>query len=211
MALLALIRTPGPWWLVVVLLLGGALAGLFAADRSTGPSSHDRARPWRRRLIAAGVRAAAIAAAAAIAYPTLFGIQVAPPVSALMRAAPTAQQYLSCAVFAAGAVLTTLAATPGWRTIADSAQGLAATAAVFLAFAQDLGATSADAWPDPEAALPVLLMLWLSWRLRVGIASYCDGTRQRGVHVLHQGLSLLLQAPVMLMYGFVLGRQVAIH
>lgn len=164
--------------------------------------------PLARALIACGF--------VLIAYPALFAIRSAPAISELAVGATLAAY--SPLVFALFVSLL----LPMFKTIAERAfflsalQAIIATALLFSIYSLDLGATSARIWPGLSAALIIVLLMIVGHRLALELARALGPAIDRRWRtdnaaraVLHW-TAPLVQTPAILLYGFVLGQQVAI-
>ena len=201
MTLLSLNIIPGAGWLVGVLFAGG-VSQVWLARRTESPPVPPAAvtttaiRLWRAMVIANAIL---------LAYPNLFGLNAAPPITDLLGGLANARVLACGAAFVCSVLLVTVMRSDAYRVAIEAVQSIALTAALFELFVSDLGATSARAWPGLAAALPVIVVMLLTPQLAAAISRQLESRP-----LLQSALSLVAQAPVVLTYGYVLGQQIAI-
>ncbi len=196
--------------LMLVLVLGVSLE--LSVTRGPRPRSNDEtvsARLWTW-LCAPLIRGAAIVGAVLWTYPAVFGFRAAPPLAQLLsadgaRGALLLGLVLLCRLFAPLA-----AALRGRPGLIDCMQGMLAAAVVFGGFARYLGALSANAWPGVAAAIALLGMSVLLPALAAGLGRDF-ATRWSSAHAewLGQTLGMAAVAPIVTLYGYLLGMQIA--
>jgi hypothetical protein len=147
-------------------------------------------------------------------YPTMFGLSVAPSLEYL--SSNGAAEFGSDLAFVAVFALSILA-TSGvrWKFILPF-QACLATTYLFFELTRYLGVTTASAWPGVNVMLAIVLVAYVANR----VASRISGSRNgwvvakfdlTGHHVtIGQILSLLAQAPIVLLFAYGLGQQIAI-
>lgn len=180
--------------LVGVLFAGGALESLL-------PWAPHRGGPRGLALW----RAAVITLAVIASYPALFDLRAAPPVHALLTGhpLPTALAHLVPWLLAVGVALLPLGVRE--RALAEAVQGLTATAALFALFVAYLGATAARLWPGWPGGVLVVVAA-------ASMVALVESGRSAGAprNAWRSGLALAALAPVLLLYGLALGRQIAV-
>ncbi|MGR8918087.1 MAG: hypothetical protein ACU85V_00605 [Gammaproteobacteria bacterium] len=200
-----------------LLLLAVGLAEPMLVYRLERWLESNRAWAWAvEQLVEPMLRAAAVGGFVLLAYPALFGVRSAPDLSALVAQGSLRLSALFNVLFVLSLALPLLPALRHRAALAVPVQGLVATAMVFGWFTDYLGATAASWWPGTLAAGAVVAMAWISHRLAAeagaALGRWADARwHTSGLdHIVPNALELLAQAPVMIYYGLVLGRQVAI-
>ena len=168
------------------------------------------------RLIAPCLRAALIVAFVICAYPALFGVHQAPGVHQLLADDTLRLNNLIGILFLCTLLCPLLPVFHQHAGLLLSLQSVIATAVVFGWFTHYLGATAASAWPGlgPAAVLLGVIVVgnqiagMLARELGTSLDSAFDteGLDRITLNV----MELLAQAPVILVYGYALGMQIAI-
>jgi len=167
------------------------------------------ARVWTL-LCAPLLRGAVIVGAVLWTYPALFGFRVAPPLMPLLLSDGASHGALLCLVVLARLLVPLLAPLRRRPDVVDCAQGFAATALVFAAYADHLGALSATVWPGIVSVLALGGMSMLLPPLAAGLAR--DFATRWGVGAaawLGQLSGMAAVAPIVMLYGYLLGMQLA--
>ena len=162
------------------------------------------------------IRASAIVAFVLMAYPTLFGVRVAPSVNELLVNTDGRLAGMVSLVFALSLLLPLSGFFHKHSGSIIPIQGVLATAMTFSWFADYLGATSATPWPGFRAALAIAAMAWIAHRVAIELGTAIGQTldasyRTVGMpQLVAKALATLMQLPVVLYYGFILGTKIAI-
>jgi hypothetical protein len=162
------------------------------------------------------IRAGMIVAFVLLAYPALFGLSVAPGIGELLAGHELRLNNLLGVMFIATIFLPLFPFFGRRPELVLPLQGVLATAIVFHWLAAYLNVTSAHPWPGTTAAVLILGLAYLSYHAAIVIGSYFGERLDRAcatdgldVVVMH-AIQMLVQAPVILIYGYALGRQLAI-
>lgn len=203
--------------LALLLFAAIGLAEPFVEHRLHSALEGNHAFHWAwEHFFAPLARAAALVAFVWIAYPAIYGVQFAPEFAALIGESALQLNSLLGVLFMCTLLLPLFPLFANRVELILPLQGLIATATVFDWYTDYLGATAANAWPGTPAAALIAAIVIFGHRLaaRLGhIAGHWldDAFITRGFErIVPNALELLAQAPVMLLYGFALGRQIAI-
>lgn len=203
--------------LALVFLAMAAVAELFLEHALKCRMPDHRVLHWYwEHILAPVARSAIMIGFVLIAYPALYGLRDAPAFALLFAGDQGRVVSMTNSVFVCSLLLPLL---PGFERRAGGVllvQGLVATAMVFGWYTAYIGAANANAWPGASAAITVAVLAWLGHRLsrmigtRVG--HYLDeALHTEGFdHIAPAMAALLGQAPTILVYGYLLGLQIAI-
>lgn len=207
-----------PRVLLALLFLAGAgvLEPVLEHRINRALDGNDAFRWSWQHLLGPLARAAIIAGFALIAYPALFGVREAPSLATLLAGDALRVNKLIGILFVVSVLLPLLTLFAERSLLLLPAQGIIATAVVFSWFTHDLGATSASIWPGMPTAVILAGFVIAGHRLALVLARLLGhaidirfNTIGAAALVL-AATELLAQAPVMLLYGYALGQQVAI-
>ena len=157
-------------------------------------------------LLAPLMRATIIVVFVLVAYPSLFGVQHAPPLTELLGRDALRFGNLLGMVFVVTLILPTFAVIYRHAELLMPAQGLIATAVVFDWFTDYLGATAASPWPGTGPAALLMLLILFGHRAALFSGRVLGKTLDR---IVVNSAELAAQAPVILVYGYGLGIQLA--
>lgn len=170
---------------------------------------------WERLLYPL-LRAALIMALVIALYPALFGLSDAPELQRLFALGHARLNTLLGVLFLFTLALPALPVLSRHAAFVLPLQGIMATAIIYSWLADYLGVTLSAIVPGPMLITTLFVLAWTAWRLaqfsaeaigaRLDAATNVSGTRI----VLGQGLLLLAQGPIIVIYGYTLGRQIAI-
>lgn len=162
------------------------------------------------------IRAALVAAFVLIAYPALFGAHSAPPLSKLIADGSMRLSSLLNVLFISSLVLPALPPLSSRQALVIPVQGLIAVAMVFGWYTDYLGASSASFWPGFGAAGATVAMAIVAHLLAKDLGAYLGVAADRHFNtsgfdrLVPNAVELVVQMPVMLYYGLILGRQISI-
>lgn len=207
-----------PRVLLAVLFLGvaGVLAGLLDLTRKHPGVASPAPASRRDHLFRPLLRAAIITCFVLLAYPALFGLRDAPPLGVLLAGDALRVNRLVGLSFLALLLLPMVSRFAAKSALLLPLQGLLATALVFGWFVHDLGVTAASVWPGTSTALVLAVYVFAGHRLALALGGMLGGTvdgqwpTRGGDQLVRSACETLVQAPVILLYGFALGQQVAI-
>lgn len=172
---------------------------------------------WRwEQFFAPLMRAAMLVVFVYLAYPALFGLTVAPTIGELL-ADDEVQTNNVIGVLIVGGFLVSLIPGLGRNSeIVLPIQGAMATAYVFHWLTNYIGVTTATFWPGVDILLTMIGVSFFAHRLSRFAGTACGdwldrtlATRGYDLVVVHT-FELLAQIPVILLFGYGLGRQIAI-
>ena len=176
------------------------------------PGHARRVRLWHG-LGAPLLCSAVIVAAVFGAYPALFGFRAAPALPMLMDEGATLVGGLLLVAICLARLLAPLLPTALRSGLLDSMQAMGASALVFSWFASDVGAGSAHPWPGALGALSLLglacLLPPLASGLGADLGARLDARRGgRGLEQwFGQAMGMVAVAPIVILYGYLLGMQ----
>ena len=166
----------------------------------------DRAASFARVIIVGGF--------VYFCYPTLFGLSVAPSLEYL-KGNNVAQFGSDFAFLALFAISILANSATRWKFILPF-QACLATTYVFFELTEYLGVTTASAWPGLNVVLTIGLIAYVADRVAATISTagnHCLVTKF-GFHDYHvtigQIFGTLAQAPIILLFAYALGQQIAI-
>lgn len=198
------------------LLLAG-VAEPFIEHHLDGVLESNSVFHWsRNHLLTPFVRAVVIVAFVFLAYPSLFGMRHAPEIERLVAEESLRLNNLLGVLFVCTLLLPLVPPFRKRTELIVPLQGIIATAAVFTWYTEYLGATAATVWPGLASALLILGIVVFGHRLsaysgqRLGHILDVAFNTTGFDRVVPNAVELLVQAPVILIYGYALGRQIAI-
>jgi hypothetical protein len=168
------------------------------------------------RLLYPLLRAVLIMALVIALYPALFGLSDAPEINRLFALGHARLNTLLGVLFLFTLVLPALPVLSRHVAFVLPLQGFMATAIIYSWLADYLGVTLSSLFPGPMLAATLIVLAWAAWRLAQfcaeALGSWLDAaTNVSGTRViLGQGMLLLVQGPIIVVYGYTLGRQIAI-
>lgn len=162
------------------------------------------------------LRAAMIIGFVMLAYPALFGLTVAPEIGALLLKDELRLNNLMGIMFIASIFLPMLPLLGRRPEFVLPLQGMLVTAIVFHWLADYLHITSARPWPGFNIVALIIGLAYLSYHAGITLGSYAGERLDRRFQtkgldiVILRAVHMLAQAPVILIYGYALGRQLSI-
>ena len=151
-----------------------------------------------------------------LAYPGLFGLRVAPSVIELLTNSEARLNTVIGALFFAGFLASLIPGFSKHPEFVLPLQGCLAAGYFFFWLTSYLGITTASLWPGLDIFLAMVIVSYVGHRIggHLGrlIGTWIDGKRNTlgydrvAVHV----VELLAQIPVVVLFGYGLGRQLAI-
>ncbi len=204
-------------WIAVSVYAVLALVEPFLEAGLHRASADNPALQWSwDRFFSPLLRALALVMFVYLAYPALFGLRVAPSVLDLLTNNEVRLNAVVGNLFFAGFVASLI---PGFSKHPEfilPLQGCLAAGYFFFWLTSYLGVTTASLWPGLDVLLAMLIVSYTGHRIggHLGriIGGWVDGravTRgydQVAIHV----VELLAQIPVVVLFGYGLGRQIAI-
>lgn len=162
------------------------------------------------------LRAAMIVVFVFFAYPALFGLSSAPTLSELLAVNDSRLNHLFSLLFVASIFLPFIPAINRAAELLLPLQAALATAVIFVWLSEYLGITSSSIWPGIHVIGIMIVLSFLSYRLARSVAEILGHWVDQkfyltdGEAIVFRAVLLLSQVPVILFYGFGLGRQIAI-
>jgi hypothetical protein len=162
------------------------------------------------------LRAVLVTALVIALYPSLFGLVEAPAIGELFAGGHARLNNLLGGVFLFTLLLPAIPLASREPAFMLPLQGILATAIVYNWLTRYLGATAVAIWPGNLAALTLLVLAWFSHQFARTLAAGIGATLDQAWHLdgtaipLQRGIALLAQGPIVLLYGYLLGRQIAI-
>lgn len=148
-----------------------------------------------------------------LSYPLIYGLASAPGLMELLAQPTGRPQSLINILFLLAILLPLLPGSERWQTLILPVQGIVALGLLGKWLALNLGIATLHVWPGWPTAFLLLVLIFLSMRLLPVIA---EGLGNQIDHVMHihgsneflaQALALLIQIPVLIIYGLSLGSQ----
>jgi hypothetical protein len=162
------------------------------------------------------LRAAMLIVFVYLAYPASFGLTVAPTIAELIAGDDVQFSNIAGVVFLVGFLASLIPGLGRNPEFVLPIQGCLATGYVFYGLTGYLGVTTANLWPGIEILLTMIVVSFFAHRLgRVAAKAFGDwldsalNTRGYDLVIVH-AVELLAQIPVVLLFGYGLGRQLAI-
>lgn len=150
-----------------------------------------------------------------LAYPGLFGLNVAPTIGQLAASADASPSNLLGVMFLAGLLLPVIPVLNRHPEFVLPIQGALAAAYIFSWLTNHLHITTAYVWPANDILLLMILSSYLGHRLATAFGEQVGKKLDRHFNtsgldaVSRHVIELLVQIPVILTYGYGLGRQLA--
>ncbi len=151
-----------------------------------------------------------------LAYPALFGLNVAPAIGELMRADEARINTVISVLFLTGFLASLIPGLGRAPEIVLPIQGSLAAGYLFYWLTNYLGVTTATLWPGIDIILMMICLSFFAHRLaRIAGKSFgdwIDRTLETSGYdlVIVHAVELVAQIPVILLFGYGLGRQLAI-
>lgn len=213
----AAVLTSGEFLLALAVLLVAGLLEPVVSYRCTRWFNDNQAFHWGwSNFFAPVIRATIIVVFVLLAYPSIFGIREAPRFIDLISDTMVGVTNLIGLLFILSLALPLLPPFKRHLTALIAVQGLIAVATVFSWYVDYIAANAVSIFPGWIATLAIVLMSALAHHLAQE-SGHALGTRidawldVKGIEVLApNAMALLFQAPVMLYYGMILGRQLAV-
>jgi hypothetical protein len=148
-----------------------------------------------------------------MAYPVIFGIPEAPPLSALLARDELRINYLVNLLFVVSLFFPLIPVAGNWHELILPLQGIAASMMIFSWLAASLGVARYNFWPGWYVVLFCLAFGVISRWLAAYIAMMVGNKLDKAFNVLDsgelfsRGLILLMQSPVILAFSSGLGKQ----
>lgn len=161
-------------------------------------------------------RAIILVGFALLAYPALFGVREAPVIAELLAGGALRMNTLIGILFICSLLLPLLTLFADRSLLLLPLQGIIATAVIFGWYTHDLGATSASLWPGLPVVLTLVAFVIAGHRLALALGRWIGSAvderwnTRGGDRLVLSATEMLVQAPVILLYGYALGQQVAI-
>ena len=161
------------------------------------------------------LRAVAVVLFIYLAYPTLFGLSVAPSINEIIASGNARTSNLLGIMFLIGLLLPIVPALNRHPEFVLPIQGAIAAAYVFMWLTNYLHITTADIWPGFDILFMMVLLSYLGHRLATWFGHQLGHQLDaqfstRGFNTVGQHIvELLVQIPVILIYGYGLGQQIA--
>lgn len=207
----------GEVWIAISVYAALALAEPFLEAGLHRAFADNPALQWSwDRFFSPLLRALALVVFVYLAYPGLFGLRVAPAVVDLLTNSDAQLNAVIGNLFFIGFLASLIPGFSKYPEFILPLQGCLAAGYFFFWLTAYLGITTASLWPGLDVALAMLIVSYTGHRIggHLGrmIGTWVDGRNAtRGydrvaVHV----VELLAQIPVVVLFGYGLGRQLAI-
>ncbi len=202
--------------LIVALIVYAAasLALAIAATRLHGRFEHGANQWFWEHFYLPLLRAAILMGFILLAYPVLFGILNAPPINELLADGKGRFGHLLGIVFGLSLLLPILPVAGSLPALVLPIQGIAAAALVFHWMTDSMGHESISYWPGLNIVALVVAMAWGTYWVTAHALGMAEALAKSFFEVadldemLHEGLTLVLQAPVIIVYTLALGGQI---
>ena len=158
-------------------------------------------------------RAALMILFLSLAYPVIFAVQEAPAISAILFENEMRLDYLINTLFVVSLFFPLIPVLGNWHELILPLQGILASMMIFSWLAQSLSITDYNFWPGWEVILTCLLFGIITHWIASHIATWIGQRIDRHYNVLDSGelfangLILIMQSPVILIYSAGLGSQ----
>ena len=151
----------------------------------------------------------------AMSYPAIFGLSLAPSLGDVLSAPNASMSRLMGILFVVSLLAPLSRSVLSRPAIVLPAQSLLATGTLFAWCAGVIGVTAANPWPHPLTLILLVIFCWanhriVTWLAWLGARLLEKRFAQQDTRVwLEQGLEPWAQIPTMLVYGTLLGYQLA--
>lgn len=207
----------GGVWIAIAVYAALALTEPFIESRLHRSFSDNPAMQWSwDRFFSPLLRAITLVVFVYLAYPGLFGLRVAPSVVELLTGSEARLNTVIGNLFFAGFVASLLPGFSKHPEFVLPLQGCLAAGYFFFWLTTYLGITTASLWPGLDVLLAMLIVSYTGHRLggHLGraIGAWVDGRHETQGYdrVTAHVVELLAQIPVIVLFGYGLGRQIAI-
>lgn len=164
-------------------------------------------------LIIPAARALALVSFILVAYPVLFGVESARPVSELLAAGQLRLSNLVNVTFLLSLLLPLIPVFSRWPAFVLPIQGIAAATMVFRWWAETQPQVDIYFWPGATTVLSLLIFAfvtheiakWLSHQLGKKVDGIIE--REDSARLTYRTVVMIMQVPVVLLYTLSLGQQ----
>lgn len=216
MSMTAIFTAPGVLAALLFFLVVGACEP-FVEYRLNRALDGNQAFHWSwAHLLAPFLRAVSIVVFVYLAYPAVFAVRHAPDFALLLADGTLRLNNLVGILFLCTLLLPIIPVFERRVELILPLQALIATAAVFDWYTDYLGASAASIWPGTPTALLLAGVVVFGHRVAADLGNRLGHAMDKAFvtrgfdRVVPNAMELLAQAPVILLYGYALGRQVAI-
>ncbi len=202
--------------LVKALLVYGALSIALAAVKARlhGRFEHS-ANQWSwDHFFVPLLRAAVLMGFILLAYPVIFGIQEAPPVSELLSGGKGRFGHLLGIVFILSLLLPILPLFSSLPALVLPIQGIATAALVYHWMTAAMGVTSVSYWPGIGTVGLILALAWGTHKIATHTLGITEFLARNLLDIadldaiVQETIILILQTPVIIVYTLTLGNQI---
>lgn len=150
-----------------------------------------------------------------IAYPVIYGIEYATPITALLADGENRTDYLINLVFLSSLVLPALPGIGKWTELILPVQGILCAMMVFSWLAQSMNIDKYGYWPGTDSVLMIVILALVTHWLTVKVGRHVGDRLDARFNVtgfeelIGQSVILFMQAPAILVYSLGLGRQLS--
>jgi len=204
-------------WVAVVVYCSLALIEPVVESRLHKAFADNAPMQWGwDRFFAPLVRALMLVTFVYLAYPGIFGLRVAPPIVELVSGGEARLNTLVGLLFFAGFIASLVPGLARHPEFVLPLQGSLAAGYFFFWLTTYLGVTTASLWPGIDVLLVMLCFSYAGHRIAGRLGKFLgdwidDRKNTRGYdRVIVHMVELLAQVPVILLFGYGLGRQLAI-
>jgi hypothetical protein len=165
-------------------------------------------------IIIPAARTLALVSFILVAYPVLFGVESAAPVTELLAAGQLRLSSLVNVVFLLSLLLPIIPIFSRWPALVLPIQGIAAATMVFNWWTAMQTPLAIHFWPGTGTCLSMLLLAFLTHEIALQIAHHLEKKidaliqREGSGRLIYRTVVMVLQVPVILLYTLSLGQQV---
>lgn len=158
-------------------------------------------------------RALALVTFILVAYPVLFGVELALPISQLLSAGEMRLTNLVNIVFLLSLLLPMIPIFSRWPALVLPLQGIAAATMVFQWWATTQSSINIQFWPGWSAVTMMVVLAIITHEIAKQLSHYLEKkvdvilTRKGSGKLIYRTVVMIMQVPVILMYTLSLGKQ----
>lgn len=168
---------------------------------------------FMEHIIIPAARTLALVCFILVAYPVLFGVEAATPISELLAAGRLRLSNLVNVVFLLSLLLPLIPLFSRWPALVLPIQGIAAATMVFNWWADTHTQTQIYFWPGTGTVIGMLLLAFLTHEIALQLSHQLEKRidaiieREGSGRLIYRTVVMILQVPVILLYTLSLGQQ----
>jgi hypothetical protein len=166
-----------------------------------------------QHVVVPAARALALVTFILVAYPVLYGVEIAPGMSVLLAAEQLRLSNLFNIIFLLSLLLPLIPVFSRWPALVLPIQGIAAASMVFRWWAATQPQVDIHFWPGWSTVFSLLVLAFITHEVAKHLAHHLEKKldalieRQGSGRLIYRTVVMVLQVPVILLYTLSLGQQ----